>query len=89
MTTRWIGGGWVQEGLVGVAGLDGFTEGVVDLEDGGLAAVVGVFGLVFALHDEEGVYDVADGMAGRGEGSAVSPSRRSFSRASTLSQKKT
>lgn len=27
-----------------------------------------VFGFVFALHDGEGVHDVADGLAGRGEG---------------------
>ena len=63
-----VGGGWVQQGLVGHAGLHGLGEGVVDLEDGFFGAVVAVFGLVFALHDGEGVHDVADGMAGRGEG---------------------
>lgn len=63
-------GGWQQagsaggeEGLVGVAGLDGCGEGVVDLEDGFFSAVVAVFGFVFALHDGESVHDVADGMA--------------------------
>lgn len=34
-------GGGGKEGLVRHAGLDGFGEGVVDLEDGGLCAVVG------------------------------------------------
>ncbi len=38
------------------------------MEDGFFGAVVAVFGFVFALHDGEGVQDVADGMAGRGEG---------------------
>lgn len=68
MATRWIGGGWVHKGLVRQAGLHGLGEGVVDLEDGLFGAVVAVFGLVFALHDGEGVHYVADGMAGRGEG---------------------
>ena len=64
-----IGGRRVEEGLVGVAGADGFLEGVVDLKDGFLRAVdAAVLGFVFALHDGEGVHDVGDGIAGRGEG---------------------
>ena len=57
-------GRWrVQPRLIGNAGLHRLTEGVVDLEDGGFGAVVAMFGLVLALHDREGVHDVADGMA--------------------------
>ena len=89
MAARRIVGRGRQEGLVGHAGLHRLTEGVVDLEDGFFGAVVAVFGFVFALHDGEGVYDVADGMAGCGEDSVVSSSSRSFSRASSLPQKNT
>jgi hypothetical protein len=39
-----------------VAGWDGFGEHAVDVEDGGLGAVVAVFGFVMALHDGEGVH---------------------------------
>lgn len=68
MAAGGIGGWWGEEGSVGGAALHRLTEGVVDLEDGLLGAVVAVFGFVFALHDGEGVHDVADGLAGRGEG---------------------
>jgi hypothetical protein len=37
----------------------GFGEGVVDLEDCVFGAVVAVLFLVFALHDREGVEEVA------------------------------
>jgi hypothetical protein len=89
MATGGIGGRWREEGLVGIACRHRLTEAVVDLENGFFGAVVAVFGFVFALHDGEGVYDVADGMAGRGENSVVSSSSRSFLPASSLSQKKT
>ena len=59
-----VGGGWVEAGLVGVAGAGGFGEGVVDFEDGALGAVVAVGGEVFAFDDGEGVEDVGGVVAG-------------------------
>ena len=35
-------GGWVEAGLVGVAGADGVGHGVVDFEDDALGAVIAV-----------------------------------------------
>src|SRR5690606_24231562 len=60
---RWVGdagvgGGWVEAGLVGEAGLGGVGEVVVDLEDDALGAVLAV-GLLVVLSDNgEGVEDV-------------------------------
>ena len=59
-----VGGGWVEAGLVGVAGAGGFGEGVGDFEDGALGAVVAVGGDVFAFDDGEGVEDVGGVVAG-------------------------
>jgi hypothetical protein len=61
-------GGVGEAGLIGVAGADGFGEGVVDFQDDVFGAVVAVeIGLVLALHDGEGVQVVGHGGARRGE----------------------
>ncbi|HCS53912.1 MAG TPA: hypothetical protein DIW81_20380, partial [Planctomycetaceae bacterium] len=45
-------GGWIELGLVGLAGADGFGHLVVDFEDGAFGAVVAVvFGFVLAADD--------------------------------------
>ena len=68
MTAAWICGRRIEAGFVGLAGADGFVEGVVDLEDGFLRAVdASVLGFVFALHDREAVQDIGDGGVGCGE----------------------
>lgn len=68
MTTPRISRRRLAAGLVGMPGLHGFGEGVVDFEDDAFGAVVAVeLLLVLALYDGEGVQDVGHGGAGRGE----------------------
>ncbi len=60
--------GWIEAGWVGLAGLYGFGEGVVDLDDGAPGAVVAVESfLVLAASDGEGVHNVGHDIAGCGE----------------------
>ena len=68
MSDGGIGGRRRQTGLVGDAGADGFSHGIIDFEDDALGAVIAVtLGFVLALHDGEGVHDVVHSGAGSGE----------------------
>ncbi len=58
-------GGWIEAGLVGLAGADGFCHRVVDFEDDAFSAVAVVLGFVRAADDGERVHDVVDGVARR------------------------
>ena len=62
-----IGGRGVQPCLVGLTGGDGVLDALVDVEDGALGAVVAPSRLVLALDDGEGLQDVVDCVARRGE----------------------
>ncbi len=65
---NWWAGGWVEWGLVGLAGAGGGLEGVVYFEDDAFGAVVAVVCFfVLATDDGEGVHDVADSIAGVGK----------------------
>jgi hypothetical protein len=64
MAAAGVGGGRVEQGAVGGAGGDGVGEGVVDLEDEALGAVVAVTGLVVAANNGESVHDVVGVVAG-------------------------
>ncbi len=55
-----VGGGWVEEGLVGLAAGDRSGHGVVDLEDGVFGAVVAVGFFVFAFDERKGIHDVVN-----------------------------
>lgn len=58
-----VGGGWVEEGLVGLAvGCSG-GHGVVDLEDGVFGAVMAMGFFVFTFDDGEGFHDVVNVVA--------------------------
>ena len=51
--------GWVEAGLVGVAGADCLLHCVIDFEDDALGTVIAVeLFLIPALHDGEGVHDI-------------------------------
>lgn len=68
MAAAWVSRWRIKAGLVGLAGLHGGGEGVVDFEDDAFGAIVAVeLFLVLALHVWEGVQDVGHGGAGRGE----------------------
>ena len=53
-----VGGGWVEQGLVGDAGAGRLGQLVVNLQDDALGSVFAVGGLVFLPHHREGVEDV-------------------------------
>jgi len=55
----------VEQGLVGLASLDGVLHGVVDLQNDALGAVLAVGGFVLALDDGEGAKDVGQLVAGK------------------------
>jgi len=59
MRHPWIGRRRVEQGLVGLASLDGLLHGVVDLQDDALGTVLTVGGFVLALDDGEGIHNVA------------------------------
>lgn len=58
-----VGGGWVEEGLVGLAAGYGCSHSVVDLEDGVFGAVVAVGFFVFAFDGGESIHDVVNVVA--------------------------
>lgn len=60
-------GGWVEEGLVGLAGVDGLLHRVVDFKDYLLGPVLAVLLFVLPLDDGECFHDVVDGVPRRGE----------------------
>ena len=49
---------WIEDGLVGLAGVFGTLHGVVDFEDQVFGSVFAVLGDVFALDDGEGFENV-------------------------------
>src|SRR5512137_69972 len=68
MAAAWVSRWRIKAGLVGLAGLHGGGEGVVDFEDDAFGAVVAVeLRLVLALYDGEGVQDVIHRVARGGE----------------------
>ncbi len=50
-----VGGRWVQQGLIELAGVDRVLHAVIDVEDLELGAVVAVLLDVLALDDREGL----------------------------------
>lgn len=74
MAAGGVCGGWGKAGWVGGGGLHGGGEGVVDLQDHALGAVVAVETLlVLATHNRERVHDVRHGVSGRREGRRQGP----------------
>jgi len=63
MATSGIGGGRVEEGLVGDAGFYGVLHSVVNFQNCVFCPVGSVFLYVFALNDREGIHDIGDGVA--------------------------
>ncbi len=52
-----VGKRWVEQGLVGLAGVECLLHGVVDFQNDTLGVVFAVFLLVFTFDDGKGFHD--------------------------------